>query len=283
MLSTKRHGSSILTIKDMLDNGFVAGGSSHIHSSPVCSYMDSSSVSKTNAWELLMDLDNATKGSSLCVVKQPESLSSCVKTDLHGLTQGISDLSLVCFCKAHRGQATLDLSSLSCEHLSRAGCLIDVASHNTSTPCKKEKHPKLLESLLSKSTELPVDLSTLGKMPTPRWDISAIKPPLDASLSLDMNAEELRLLGCSKHNVSSLESSVVTPSARPGAFNRHSVWIHSPATLETLLTVPVQPRYLPERRGEVPVQAGIPLLARREKSSLREPRVPAEPPSYPGV
>ncbi|KFO79511.1 hypothetical protein N303_01465, partial [Cuculus canorus] len=67
---------------------------------------------------------------------------------------GISDLSLVCFCKAHHGQTTLDLSSLSCEHLSRGGCLMDMASHNTSTPCKKEKHPKLLESLLCKSTEL---------------------------------------------------------------------------------------------------------------------------------
>ncbi|KFQ77136.1 hypothetical protein N337_00471, partial [Phoenicopterus ruber ruber] len=64
---------------------------------------------------------------------------------------GISDLSLVCFCKTHHGQ---DLSGLPCEHPSRAGCLADVASQNTSTPCKKEKHPKLLESLLSKSTEL---------------------------------------------------------------------------------------------------------------------------------
>ncbi|KFV39149.1 hypothetical protein N341_08301, partial [Tyto alba] len=65
---------------------------------------------------------------------------------------GTSDLSLVCFCKTHDGQAVLDLSGLPCEHLSRADCLM--ASQNTSTPCKKEKHPKLLESLLSKSGEL---------------------------------------------------------------------------------------------------------------------------------
>ncbi|KFP96708.1 hypothetical protein N329_05972, partial [Haliaeetus albicilla] len=66
----------------------------------------------------------------------------------------ISDLSLVCFCKTHQNQAAFDLSSLPFEHPSRAGCLMDVALQNTSTPCKKEKHPKLLESLLSKSTEL---------------------------------------------------------------------------------------------------------------------------------
>ncbi|KFO97918.1 hypothetical protein N300_03256, partial [Calypte anna] len=67
---------------------------------------------------------------------------------------GTSDLSLVCFCKTHQSQAALDLSGLPCEHLSRAVCLTDLVSQNTSTPCKKEKHPKLLESLLSKSSEL---------------------------------------------------------------------------------------------------------------------------------
>ncbi|KFQ68894.1 hypothetical protein N335_00049, partial [Phaethon lepturus] len=67
---------------------------------------------------------------------------------------GLSDLSLVCFCKTHHGQAAFDLSGLPCEHPSRASCLMEVGLQNTSTPCKKEKHPKLLESLLSKSTEL---------------------------------------------------------------------------------------------------------------------------------
>ncbi|KFP71394.1 hypothetical protein N310_09538, partial [Acanthisitta chloris] len=64
---------------------------------------------------------------------------------------GISDLSLACFCKAHRGQATFELSGLPCEHPSRVSCLMDLASQNTSTPCKQ---PKLLENLLSKSSEL---------------------------------------------------------------------------------------------------------------------------------
>lgn len=237
MLSTKRHGTSTLTIKEILENGFVAGASSHTHSSPVHSYyMDSSSASKPDTWEFLMDLDNATKGSSLCVIKQSESPSSCVKTDLHSLTQGISDLSLVCFCKTHHGQAAFDLSGLPCEHPSRAGCLIDMASQNTSTPCKKEKHSKLLESLLSKSTELMGDLSTLGKTPAPRWEISAIKAPLDTSLSLDVSTEELRLLGCSKLDTPSLETSVVTPLAWPGAFRRQPMLTHRSATPETQLT-----------------------------------------------
>ncbi|XP_051658960.1 uncharacterized protein LOC127477920 [Manacus candei] len=199
MLSTQRHGSSILTIKEILENGFVARAFSHIHSSPVQSYcMDSSSASKSDTWELLMDLDSIAKSSSLCVVKQSESLSSCVKTDLHSLTQGISDLSLVCLCKAHQGQATLELSGLPCEDSSRPGCLMDIASQNTSTPHKKDKHPKPLESLLSKSSELLGDLSVLGNVPAPRWEISSIKSPLDTSLSLDVSTEELRLLGCSK-------------------------------------------------------------------------------------
>lgn len=237
MLSTRKHGTSTLTIKEILENGFVAGAPSHAHSSPGHSYyMDNSSASKPDTWELLMDSDNTTKGSSLCVVKQSESLSSSVKTDLQSVTHGVSDLSLVCFCKTHHGQATFDLSGLPCEHLSRAGCLMDMASQNTSTPCKKEKHPKLLENLLSKSTELISDLSTLGKTPAPRWEISAIKASLDTSLSLDVSTEELQLLGCSKLDMPSLETSVVIPLAWPGAFKRHPTLIHRSATPETQLS-----------------------------------------------
>lgn len=73
------------------------------------------------------------------MVKQSECQSSCVKTDLHSLTQGTSDLSLACFSKTHLGQAAFDLTGLPREHPSRAGCLMDIASQNTSTPRKKEK------------------------------------------------------------------------------------------------------------------------------------------------
>lgn len=124
-----------------------------------------------------MDLDNITRGSSLCVVKQLESLSSCGKPDLHSLTQGISDLSLICFCKPHHREAAFDLSTLPGEHHSRPGCLMDALLHNTSMPCKKEEHSKPLESLLSKSTELSNDLSIPGKLPAPTREISAIKAP----------------------------------------------------------------------------------------------------------
>ncbi|KFV68407.1 hypothetical protein N307_02914, partial [Dryobates pubescens] len=51
-------------------------------------------------------------------------------------------------------QATFDLSSWPCEHSSRAGSLMDIALQNTSTPCRKEKQPKLQDSLLTKGTEL---------------------------------------------------------------------------------------------------------------------------------
>ncbi|KAJ7406513.1 hypothetical protein WISP_133522 [Willisornis vidua] len=237
MLSTQRHGSSTLTIKEILENGFVAGASSHSHSSPVQSYSrEFGSASKSDTWELLMDLNSTEKGSFPCVVKQSESLSSCVKTDLHSLTQGISDLSLVCHCKAHQGQATLELSGLPCEHPSRASCLMDVASQNTSTPCKKDKHSKPLESLLSMSSELVGDLSVLGKMPAPRWEISSIKSPLDASLSLDVSSEELRLLPCSKPDTPPLETSVVIPW--PDTFKKQPVLIHRSATAAILLSDP---------------------------------------------
>ncbi|XP_039584157.1 uncharacterized protein LOC120511349 isoform X1 [Passer montanus] len=234
MLSTQRHSTSILTRKEILENGFLASSSSHSYSSPVVSYyMDSSSASKHDTWELPVDAGNTASGSSLCVVKQVESLSSCVKTELHSLTQGISDPSLVCFCKAHHGQAIFELSGLSCEHPSRDGCLMNVASQNTSTPCKKDKHSKPLESLLFKSCELTGDMSALGKVPAPRWDISAIKSFMDTSTSLDVSTEELHLLGCSKPDTSSLETPVVIPLAWPGAFKKHPTLIHRSATQET--------------------------------------------------
>lgn len=233
MLSTQRHSSSKLTRKEILENGFLASSSSHSHSSPVVSYyMDSSNASKPDTWELPMDLDNTASGSSVFVVRQAEALSSCVKTELHSLTQGTFDLSLVSFCKAHPGQATFELSGLPCEQPSRDGCLMDVASQNTSTPCKEDKHSKPLESLL-KSSELAADTSALGNVPAPRWDISAIKSFVDTSMSLDVSSEELWLLGCPKPDTSSLETPVVVPLAWPGAFKKHTVLLHRSAAQES--------------------------------------------------
>ncbi|CAN8191044.1 unnamed protein product [Coccothraustes coccothraustes] len=234
MLSTQRHSTSILTRKEVLENGFLARSSSHSYSSPVVSYYrDSGSTSKNDTWEVPVDLDSTASGSSLCVVKQVEPLSSCVKTELHSLTQSISDLSLVCLCKAHHGQTTFELSGMSCEHPSRDGCLMNVASQNTSTPCKKDKHAKPLESLLFKTAELAGDTSALGKVPVAGWDISAIKSFLDTSTSLDVSAEELRLLGCSKPDTSPLKTPVVTPLTWPGAFKKHPTLIYRSATQET--------------------------------------------------
>lgn len=233
MLSTKRRSASILTLKEILENGFVAAPPGCTHPSPVCSYYaDSGSASRPSTLELLVDLESVTKSSSLCVLKQPEVLGSCVKPDPHSLTQGSSDISLVCLCKTPYGHAASDLSGLP----SQASCLMDVASHNTSTPCKKEKHPKLLESLLSKSTEHLSDSSTPGKPPGPRWEISEIKAPLDTSLFLDTSTEELRLLGCSKPDTPSLETSVVIPLTWPGAFRRHPALPHGSATHEAQLS-----------------------------------------------
>ncbi|XP_005057184.1 PREDICTED: uncharacterized protein LOC101814182 [Ficedula albicollis] len=239
MMSTQRHSTGILTRKEILENAFLARSSSHSYSSPVVSYyMDSSSASKPESWELPVDLDNTASGSSLCVVKQVESLSSGVKAELHSLTQGISDLSLICLCKAHHSQATFELSGLPCEHPSRDSCLMNVGSQNTSTPCKKDKHSKPLESLLFRSSELAGDISALGKVPAAGWDISAIKSVMDTSTSLDVSTEELWVLGCSKSDTSSLETPVVTPLAWPSAFKKHPVLMHRSAPQESQLSDP---------------------------------------------
>ncbi|XP_019477721.1 uncharacterized protein LOC104914002 isoform X2 [Meleagris gallopavo] len=165
MLSSKQH--SILTIKDLLDNGFVAGASGHTHFSPVCSYyLDSSSAPKQSAWELLADADT-TRDSSVCMVAQP--MGSGVRAGLSS-----SDLSFLSFCKSPSGPAILDLSAVPCELPAGPGCLLDVTSRNTSTPCKARK--SLKERALSHSTELLSDLQSPGKLPAARPGL-AQRPP----------------------------------------------------------------------------------------------------------
>lgn len=199
MPSSQQH--STLTIKDLLDNGFVAGASGHTHFSPVYSYyLDSSSAPKQSTWELLADVDT-TRGSPVCMVAQP--MGSGVRAGL-----GSSDLSFLSFCRSPSSPAILNLSAVPCELPAGPGSLLDVTSRNTSTPCKAGK--RLKERALSHSTELLSDLLSPGKPPVSRWEISDIKPPLDASLPLDVS-----LLGCSKLDMSLLGTPVVLPVCWP--------------------------------------------------------------------
>lgn len=199
MPSSQQH--STLTIKDLLDNGFVAGASGHTHFSPVYSYyLDSSSAPKQSTWELLADVDT-TRGSPVCMVAQP--MGSGVRAGL-----GSSDLSFLSFCRSPSSPAILNLSAVPCELPAGPGSLLDVTSRNTSTPCKAGK--RLKERALSHSTELLSDLLSPGKPPASRWEISDIKPPLDASLPLDVS-----LLGCSKLDMSLLGTPVVLPVCWP--------------------------------------------------------------------
>lgn len=199
MPSSQQH--STLTIKDLLDNGFVAGASGHTHFSPVYSYyLDSSSAPKQSTWELLADVDT-TRGSPVCMVAQP--MGSGVRAGL-----GSSDLSFLSFCRSPSSPAILNLSAVPCELPAGPGSLLDVTSRNTSTPCKAGK--RLKERALSHSTELLSDLLSPGKPPASRWEISDIKPPLDASLPLDVS-----LLGCSKLDTSLLGTPVVLPVCWP--------------------------------------------------------------------
>lgn len=207
MLSSQQY--SILTIKDLLDNGFVAGASGHAHFSPVCSYyLDSSSAPKQSTWELLADVDT-TRGSPVCMVAQP--MGSGVRAGL-----GSSDLSFLSFCRSPSGPAILDLSAVPCELPAGPGCLLDVTSRNTSTPCKAGR--RLKERALSHSTELLSDLLSPGKPPAARWEISEIQPPLDASLPLDVS-----FLGYSKPDTSLLGTPVVVPLSWP---RRHMALPH---------------------------------------------------------
>ncbi|XP_072206328.1 uncharacterized protein [Excalfactoria chinensis] len=196
MLPSQQH--STLTIKDLLDNGFVAGASGHAHFSPVYSYyLNSSSVPKQSTLELLTDVDT-TRGSPVCMVAQP--MGSGVR--------GSSDLSFFSFCRSPSSPAILNLSAVPCELPAGPGSLLDVTSRNTSTPCKAGR--RLKERALSHSTELLSDLSSPGRPPASRWEISEIKPSLDASLPLDVS-----FLGCSKLDTSLLSTPVVVPVSWP--------------------------------------------------------------------
>ncbi|XP_048819141.1 uncharacterized protein LOC125701304 isoform X1 [Lagopus muta] len=207
MLSSQQH--SILTIKDLLDNGFVTGASGHTHFSPVCSYyLNSSSAPKQSAWELLADADTM-RGSPVCMVAQP--MDSGVRAGLSS-----SDLSFLSFCRSPFGPAVFDLPAVPCELPAGPGCLLDMTSRNTSTPCKARR--SLQERALSHSTELLSDLLSPGKPPAARWEISEIKPPLDTSLPLDMS-----FLGCSKPDISPLGTPVVLPVSWP---RRHVALSH---------------------------------------------------------
>ncbi|XP_044842038.1 uncharacterized protein LOC123348574 [Mauremys mutica] len=225
MSSTQRSSTNLVTLKEILEHGFVAGASSCINFSPGISYyLETDSTSKPDAWDGILDLENTTKGSSQLVLKWPESLSSCVKGDLNCVTQGLCDGGLAYFCKTPSVPVTFDLSSVVSESNSRANSIIDVfCDAKSSTPCKEEKHPKSMENLLSKSSEITTEFSSLRKPPPPIWEISEIQAPLDNTLSLDASVEELRSLGSLKPDTPSLEKSVFAIAlAWPGAATKRS-------------------------------------------------------------
>ncbi|XP_067410519.1 uncharacterized protein [Emydura macquarii macquarii] len=218
MSSTHRSSTNLVTLKEMLEHGFVAGASSYINFSPGSSYyVETDSTSKLDAWDGLLDLENTTKGNSQLALKWPGSLSSCVKGDLNCVTQGPGDGGLASFCKTPSVLVAFDLSSVASEP-NRVHSIVDVfCNAKSSTPCKAEKHPKAMENSLSKSSEI-TDFSSLRKPAPPIWEISEIQAPLDNTLSLDASAEELRSLGSLKPDTSSLEKSVFAIAlAWPGA------------------------------------------------------------------
>ncbi|XP_039353802.1 uncharacterized protein LOC120380292 [Mauremys reevesii] len=224
MSSTQRSSTNLVTLKEILEHGFVAGASSCINFSPSISYyLETDSTSKPDAWDGILDLENTTKGSSQLVLKWPESLSSYVKGDLSCVTQGLCDGGLAYFCKTPSVPVTFDLSSVVSESNSRANSIIDVfCDAKSSTPCKEEKQPKSMENLLSKSSEI-TEFSSLRKPPPPIWEISEIQAPPDNTLSLDASVEELRSLGSLKPDTPSLEKSVFAIAlAWPGAATKRS-------------------------------------------------------------
>lgn len=210
MSSIHRSNASIMTLKEIMELGFVAGVSSYTYSSPVNNYTETNSTSKPDGWDGLLDLESMMmiKGSPQHTFTRPESsLTSSMKGELHSQIQGICDGGLASFCKTPSGHVAFDLSNLVSEY-SRVDYTVDIYyDTKSSTPCREEKCLQSMENLLSKSSETVIDLSNIRRPPPPILEISEIQAPLDNILSLDVSAEEPRSLGFVKTDALSLETS----------------------------------------------------------------------------
>ncbi|XP_042322078.1 uncharacterized protein LOC121930010 [Sceloporus undulatus] len=191
--------ASTLSLKDIMENGFLISSSSYNFSPGSSCLLEMNSIPRTEAWN---KIQNMSKDSSLSLKVTETSLNG-MKNDLQASGDGAA-----LFCKTPIQPYTFDLSNLSSANNSKANSTVDVfCETKSSTPCKDDKVSKLTENMLLKSSEMN-DSATFKKPPAPpMWEISGIQATLDNTLSLETSIEELVSLGSMKTETPSLEMS----------------------------------------------------------------------------
>lgn len=192
MSSQSRH--STLSLKDILDNGFLMSASSNSNSPGSSLFLDMNRAAKSEDWD--------SKGTTLNI-KVTESSSGSMKGDLQtSCDSGTS------FCKTPFQPSAFDLSNLSSANNSKANSLVNTY-HDTksSTPCREDKASVLTEHMILKSSEMSDDVVFKKPLQPPIWEISGIQATVDNSLSLEASLEDTGSLGCIKTDTPSLERS----------------------------------------------------------------------------
>ena len=199
---TFQSSESMLSLKDIMENGFLISSSSYSISPGSSSFLEMNSIPKSDAWDCASNMQNVVNGSSLAFKSAECSLSN-TKGDLQASCDGASS-----FCKTPLQPYAFDLSNVSSSNNSKANSTADVfCATKSSTPCKEERSSKLAENVLSKSSEAN-DVTVFKKPPPPpMWEISGIQATPDYTLSLEASLEDLVSLGSMKADAPSLEMS----------------------------------------------------------------------------
>ncbi|XP_013908188.1 PREDICTED: uncharacterized protein LOC106538262 [Thamnophis sirtalis] len=183
---------STLSLKDILDNGFLMSDSHNSKSPGSSLFLDMNRAPKSEDWD--------NKGTTLNV-KDTESSSGSMKGDLQtSYDSGTS------FCKTPFQPSVFDLSNSA--NTSKANSLVN-AYHDTksSTPCREDKASVLNEHMILKSSEMSDDVVFKKPLQPPIWEISGIQATVDNSLSLEASLEDTGSPGCIKTDTPSLERS----------------------------------------------------------------------------
>ncbi|XP_060086926.1 uncharacterized protein LOC132566179 [Heteronotia binoei] len=196
MSSTQKSYSSLLSVDDIMENGFL---------------MSSSSYSPSNS--CFLEMNSISRSDSTSNTENVKGSLVALKTSETSLNNGKCDLQVSCdgvgfFCKTPVQPCTFDLSNLSSANNSTASSMADAfCDTKSSTPCKEEKLSKQAENALLRSSDMN-DLSVFKKpLPPPVLEISGIQANLDNTLSLEASLEELGSLAAVKPDTLSLEAS----------------------------------------------------------------------------
>nr|XP_020656789.1 uncharacterized protein LOC110083031 [Pogona vitticeps]XP_020656790.1 uncharacterized protein LOC110083031 [Pogona vitticeps]XP_020656791.1 uncharacterized protein LOC110083031 [Pogona vitticeps] len=191
---------SMLSLKDIMENGFLISSSSYSISPGSSSFLEMNSIPKSDAWDSANNMQNVVKRSSPAL-KSTEYPLNNMKGDLQASCDGATS-----FCKTPLQPYAFDLSNVSSSNNSKVNSTVDVfCATKSSTPCKEDKSSKLTENMLLKSSEMNDETIFKKPAPPPVWEISGIQATLDNTLSLEASLEDLGSLGSLKIDTPSLE------------------------------------------------------------------------------